>query len=1044
MSLSIDSTLLLFLQREHGLLQGSEPVPAAALEDKLRQGKFSEDQIMRFMRDLRQTPSGQMVTGVSRYWGSRPSTRLSPGDSPFEQLVGRLWERMGDQPNFRALTDSAGAYNAGFLGQQLLEEVALVAMEVEVLQVSTGQTVLAPVSPSASINTPYVNTISADEEPEYPGNLELERRIEDMIRWNALIMAHAANNKFPGLGGHIATYASEATLVEVGLNHFFKVDDLLYPHGHASPGFYARAYLEGRLTREQLEHFRREADGLGLPSYPHPWHLRDFWQFPTVSMGLGPISAIYQARFNRYLENRGIVAEGSTGRVWAFLGDGEMDEVEARGAAHIASRDDLDNLIFVVNCNLQRLDGTVRPNGHIVQELEASFRGAGWNVIKLLWGSRWNPLFAMDSQGILARRLEEVPDGDWQTYVVRDGKYIRDHLFNTPELQSFVEGMIDEEVRELVMDRGGHDPVKVYAAYEQAYRTTGQPTIILAQTIKGYKTPMAGIMKAHQEKKVKDEDLPALRDLYGIPLSDDELKTDFPFYKPEESSPEMIYLRERRENLGGFMPARSDEATHPLEMIPKDFLVEPAAKGSGTRSISTTMALVDLMKRLMKSEQMGSRLVPIIPDEGRTFGMEELFSRGVYDPQGMNFTAADGGTLLTYKTSRTGQLLQEGISEAGAMASFIAAATSYSTHGVPMVPIYIFYSMFGIQRTGDQWWQNADARGRGFLIGATAGRTTLNGEGLQHEDGHSLLMSSVVPNLKSYDPAFGYEIAVIMEEGLRRMYVENEDIFYYVTAYNENTIQPPLPVGEGVREGILKGLYQFASANEIYANGSEDHPRTYILASGPLIQSALRAQKILAEEYGVLSDVWSATSYTELRREAMEVERWNRYHPDQPQKTAYVTRMLGDANLVVAVSDYMKAVPDQITKYIPGKMITLGTDGFGMSDTREALRDHFEIDHRYIVYSTLHGLTQEGKFDKGRLKQIMNDLKIDPKKPDPATYDPARLVVDLDEAVAANTDGADEGASGNGRGNHGRLIAGNRIVRGPAARRPVLEVVVRK
>lgn len=1032
MTTHFDTSLLVYLQQEHGLLQASEPVPAVAVEDKLREGKFSEEQIMRFMRAIRQHPPGRLVTGVSRYWGDRPPDRLQGGNSPYDQLVQKLWARVGDKPWFRALTDSAGAYNAGHVGQHLLEEVALAAMEVGVIQSATDQTIPTAVYPQALlVQTPYINTLPPMNSADYPGDLDLEEKIEDIIRWNALIVAHSANKKFPGLGGHIATYASEATLDEVGLNHFFSAVDQVFTHGHSAPGRYARAYLEGRITRTQMEHFRRETSG-GLPSYPHPWRMPEFWQFPTVSMGLGPLSAIYQARFNRYLENRGIVPEGATGRVWAFLGDGEMDEVEARGAAHIASRDGLDNLVFMVNCNLQRLDGAVRPNGHIIQELEASFRGAGWNVIKLLWGSKWDPLFERDTEGVLARRLEEVPDGDWQTYVVRDGNYIRDHLFNTPELKSFIEGMSDEEVRKLVMDRGGHDRVKVFQAYQEATRTTGKPIIILAQTIKGYKTPMAGIMRTHQEKKVKESDLPALRDLYDIPLTDDELGKHFPFYKPEEDSPEMVYLRERREALGGFIPERQNKTTLSLPLPPDDYLSKEAGRGTlrllngegqtsdqrpttpqyvdtllralqtgslppqrgalgqGARPISTTMALVEQIKLWTKHPEFGGRVVPIIPDEGRTFGMEELFKRGIYDPLGMNFTAADAGQLLTYNTARNGQLLQEGISEAGAMASFIAAATSYSTHGVPMVPIYVFYSMFGIQRTGDQWWQNGDARGRGFLIGATAGRTTLNGEGLQHEDGHSLLMSSVVPNLKSYDPAFAYEMAVIMEEGLKRMYGNNENIFYYVTAYNENFIQPPMPVSEGVREGILKGLYKFALAEEIYANGSEEHQRTHILASGPLMQHALIAQKILAEKYKVMTDVWSATSYTELRREAMDVERWNLLHPDKEPRVPYVTQMLGDKNLVVAVSDFMKAVPDQIAKYVPGKMITLGTDGFGLSDTREALRDYFEIDHRYIVYSTLYGLAQEGKFDKERLALVMRDLGIDPEKPNPATDDPMR------------------------------------------------------
>lgn len=1055
MSSPIDTALLLHLQREHGILQGSDQVSANTVEDKLRAGGYSERQILDFMRALRLDPRSHSVTGVSRYWGDLAPSRLTGGSAPFDRLVDDMWERMRGNDWFEGFVNSAGAYNAALAGQRLLEETALAALQAGLVHlVLPSQRVL---SQTPSVNTPYINTLSPTDPAEYPGDLALEERIENINRWNALVMVHSANKKFPGLGGHIATYASEATLDEVRLNHFFSARGQIFPHGHASPGRYARAYLEGRLTADEVAHFRREVEGLGLPSYPHPWRMPGFWQFPTVSMGLGPIGSIYQARFNRYLENRGIITEGSTGRVWAFLGDGEMDEVEARGAAHIAARDGLDNLIFVVNCNLQRLDGTVRPNGHIIQELEASFRGAGWNVIKLLWGSRWDPLFARDTEGILARRLEEVPDGDWQTYVVKDGAYVRNHLFNTPELQSFIARMTDDEIKMLADDRGGHDRVKVYAAYQEAVRTTGKPTIILAQTIKGYKTPMAGIMRTHQEKKVKDSDLPSLRDLYGIPLSDDQLKEDFPFYKPAEDSPEMVYLQERREVL--------DDYHLPLSLPPDDYLSKEAGRGTlrlldtadqptnqrptiqqyvsallqaletgsspkGTRPISTTMALVDQIKLWTKHPELGPRVVPIIPDEGRTFGMEELFKKGIYDPHGMNFTAADAGQLLTYNTARDGQLLQEGISEAGAMASFIAAATSYSTHGVPMVPIYIFYSMFGIQRTGDQWWLNGDARGRGFLIGATAGRTTLNGEGLQHEDGHSLLMSSVIPNLKSYDPAFAYELAVIMEEGLRRMYGDNEDIFYYVTAYNENYIQPPMPVTEGVRGGILKGLYQFASANEIYANGSADHPRTHILASGPLMQEALKAQKILAEEYGVMADVWSATSYTELRREAMEVERWNQLHPDEIPRVSYVARMLADGNPVVAVSDYMKAVPDQIAKYIPGKMITLGTDGFGMSDTREALRDHFEIDHRYIVYSTLYGLAEEGKFDKARLTPIMSDLGIDAEKPNPASYDPAIVSVDLDEATPANLDGAEEG---NGRSSARPGLA-IRYFRGKAAR----------
>jgi len=833
-------------------------------------------------------------------------------------------------------------------------------------------------------NTPYVNTIPTAEQPPYPGDRAIERRIKSLIRWNAMAMVVRANRREAGIGGHISTFASCATLYEVGFNHFFQANggrcagDQIFFQGHAAPGIYARAYLEGRIGPQKLHNFRRELDqDGGLASYPHPWLMPDFWEFPTVSMGLSAIQAIYQARFNRYLRDRGLKdTDGS--HVWAFLGDGETDEPETLGAITLASREALDNLIFVVNCNLQRLDGPVRGNGQIVQELEAAFRGAGWNVIKVLWGSQWDPLFETDSDGALVQRMQETVDGQWQKYTVESGAYAREHFFGAdPKLAKLVEHLSDQEIYDL--KRGGHDPAKVYAAYERAIKHRGSPTVILAKTVKGYGMGEAGEGRniSHQQKKLNEDELRRFRDRFDIPVSDKHL-ADAPFYRPPEDSEEFQYLSEHRRRLCGFVPRRVIRAT-PLEAPPLDFFAEFLA-GSKGRDMATTMAFVRMLSRLMDHQQLGKLIVPIVPDEARTFGMDALFRKyGIYSSRGQLYEPVDSHLLLYYREAKEGQLLEEGITEAGSMASFTAAGTAHTTHGVNAIPFFIFYSMFGFQRIGDSIWANADARGRGFLVGATAGRTTLAGEGLQHQDGHSHLLASTVPSLQSYDPAFAYEIAVIVREGIFRMFQNHEDVFYYLTVQNEPYPQPAMP--EGVEEGILKGLYKFRPAVD-----PGYRPRVHLLASGAILREALAAQDLLAEQFDVAADVWSATSYTLLRREALEAERWNRLHPELPPRTPYVTAALeAEAWPVVAASDYMKAVPDQVARWIPNGLHTLGTDGFGRSESRARLREHFEVNARHIAVAALYELARRGSLGADRVRQAIDRLGIDPEKPNPAT-----------------------------------------------------------
>ncbi len=831
-------------------------------------------------------------------------------------------------------------------------------------------------------NTPYVNTIPHSRQVRFPGNRAIERRIKSIIRWNALAMVVRANREESGIGGHISTYASAATLYEVAFNHFFHGSawkdggDQIYFQGHASPGIYARAFLEGRLTEAQLENFRRELrSGGGLPSYPHPRLKPDFWEYPTVSMGLGPIMAIYQARFNRYLEDRGL--KQATGRVWAFIGDGETDEPETLGAISLAARERLDNLIFVINCNLQRLDGPVRGNGKIVQELEAIFRGAGWNVIKVLWGDSWDPLLARDEDGALVKRMEEAVDGDFQKYSVEPGSYTREHFFGThPRLRKLVEGLTDEEIAKL--RRGGHDPEKVYAAYKVATEHRGQPSVILAQTIKGYGLGEAGEGKniTHQQKKLNYEELREFRARFGIPVSDEALG-QAPFYKPAADSPEMRYLHARRKQLGGFVPSRRQRAAA-LEPAPSE-LFEEFYGGSEGREASTTMVFVRLLSKLLRDERLGPLIVPIVPDEARTFGMESLFRQvGIYSHVGQRYEPVDRETLLYYKEATDGQILEEGITEAGSVCSFIAAGTAHVSHGVNTIPFFIFYSMFGFQRIGDLIWAAGDMGCRGFLLGGTAGRTTLAGEGLQHQDGHSHLLAYTHPHVLAYDPAFAYELAVIVREGIRRMYVEGESICYYLTVGNEPYSMPPLP--EGVEEGILRGLYRLKGGTGDWAHSVR------LLGSGAIMNEVLLAQRMLADDFGVDSEVWAATSYQQLHREALEVERRNRLHPLEPAAESWVRRCLGDdpQGVVVAASDYVKALPASLGPWIAGRFVALGTDGFGRSDSRAALRDHFEVDARHVTWATLAILARAGKFPAKRLVEARSALAIDPDKPDPA------------------------------------------------------------
>ncbi len=829
-------------------------------------------------------------------------------------------------------------------------------------------------------NTPYVNTIPPEQQPPFPGDWQMERRIKSYIRWNAMAMVVKANST-TNVGGHISTYASAATLYEVGFNHFFRgrtenfPGDMVYFQGHAAPGIYARAFLEGRLDEKHLQNFRQElAEGGGLSSYPHPYLMPEFWQFPTVSMGLGPILSIYQARFNRYLQARGLAKWTEEPKVWCFVGDGESDEPETLGSLTLASRENLDNLIWVVNCNLQRLDGPVRGNGKIIQELEAAFLGAGWNVIKVIWGSDWDDLLARDKSGLLLKRMGEAVDGDYQKYSVEPGSYTRRHFFGKyPELLELVNHLTDEQIHKLL--RGGHDTRKVHAAYQAAMEHKGRPTVILAKTVKGYGLGEAGEGRniSHQQKKMNEKELREFRARFNIPISDDII-AEAPFYRPPPDSPETKYLLERRKTLGGFLPARQVNPGSPALDVPKlDFFAE-FFKGSSAE-VSTTMAFVRLISVLLRHKGLSRNIVPIIPDEARTFGLDALFKDiGIYSSKGQLYDPVDSQSLLYYNEKKDGQILEEGITEAGSMASFIAAGTSYATHGVPMAPFYIYYSMFGPQRVGDLFWLAGDIRAKGFLLGATSGRTTLNGEGLQHQDGHSLLHAGTVPTLLAYDLAFAYEIAVIVADGLRRMYAEGEDIFYYLTLYNENYPMPPMPAG--VEDGILKGLYKFKAGPEISKPGSAGvsmaHPKltggtpalpglkAHIFGSGTIINSALKAQEILAERYGVSADVWSATSYKLLRTDAVCCKRWNMLHPAAPPKKSYVETLLAkEQGPFVAVSDYMRLVPDQIAPWVPGGLMTLGTDGFGRSDTRARLRRFFEVDAE--IHRHCHALRSGGE-----------------------------------------------------------------------------------
>ncbi len=835
----------------------------------------------------------------------------------------------------------------------------------------------------SSIHTPYRNTIKSHEEKQMPPDEGVGKRINALIRWNAVAMVLRAGKYAPELGGHIATYASSSTLYEVGFNYFFKGPnsehggDLLYIQGHSSPGIYARAFLEGRLSEQQLDKFRQEVEVDGLSSYPHPWLMGDFWQFPTVSMGLGPLQAIYQARFLKYLENRNLIkADGR--KVWAFLGDGETDEPESLGALSIAAREKLDNLIFVVNCNLQRLDGPVRGNSKIIQELEGIFRGAGWNVIKVVWGGRWDPLFAHDTDGIMQKRMEECVDGDYQGYKASDGAYVREHFFGQyPELKKMVAHLSDDEIWRL--NRGGHDSQKVFAAYAQAVEHKGSPTVVLAKTIKGYGMGAAGegLNITHQQKKMSIEDLRAFRDRFSIPISDDKI-SEVPFYRPADDSPEIKYLRKQREALGGYLPARTTDF-EPLP-IPDLSAFASVTKSSGDREISTTMAFVRILSVLLKDKALSNRIVPIVPDECRTFGMEGLFRQiGIYSPVGQLYTPVDSGQVMYYREARDGQILEEGINEAGAFCSWMAAATSYSSNKLAMIPFYIYYSMFGFQRIGDLAWAAGDMQARGFLLGGTAGRTTLAGEGLQHQDGHSHILSSTIPNCISYDPTYAYELAVIIQNGLKRMYEQQENVFYYITVMNENYLHPDMPAG--VEDGIIKGMYLLQESNK------KEKKHVQLLGSGTILREVIEAARLLKEDYAVSADIWSVTSFNELRREGLAIERYNRMHPMKAAKQSYVsTQLAGRKGPIIATTDYMRLYADQIRQFIQAPYVTLGTDGFGRSDTRARLRHFFEVDAKFIVIATLSALAELGEVEKSVVVDAMKRYGIDPEKLDPANH----------------------------------------------------------
>ncbi len=833
-----------------------------------------------------------------------------------------------------------------------------------------------------AINTPYRNTIPTSKEARMPGDLFMERAIRSLIRWNAMAMVMRANLKDGTLGGHISTFQSSATLYDIGFNYFFRgstdeqLGDLLYIQGHSAPGIYARSYLEGTLSEEQLDKFRQETDGDGLSSYPHPWLMPEYWQFPTVSMGLGPLQAIYQAHIMKYLDMRGLTEMGSR-KVWCFAGDGEMDEPESQGAIALAGREKLDNLIFVVNCNLQRLDGPVRGNGKIIQELEGVFRGAGWNVIKVVWGRMWDPLFEKDKLGLLQQRMDEAVDGEYQNYKSRSGGYTREQFFGKyPELLKIVEDLSDEDIYRL--NRGGHDPYKVYAAYHAATNHTGQPTVILAKTVKGYGLGPAGEAQnyTHSVKKLDLEALKDFRDRFDIPIPDSELEK-VPYYRPSEDSTEMRYLKERRASLGGSLPRRKPDFTA-LDIPPLSDL-ESITKGSGDREISTTMAFVRILSALIKNKSIGERIVPIVPDEARTFGMEGMFRQlGIYSSSGQLYEPTDTGQIMYYREDKTGQVMEEGINEGGAFAAWLAAATSYSNHETPLIPFYIFYSMFGFQRIGDLCWAAGDLQARGFLLGGTSGRTTLNGEGLQHQDGHSHVLSSTVPNCVSYDPTYAYELAVIIQRGLQEMYVEKLPRYYYITIMNENYEQPAMP--EGVAEGIIKGMYL------LQKNSAKNSKKVVqLLGSGTILREAIAAADLLKKDFGVTADIWSVTSFNELRREGLSTHRWNLLHPEETPRQSYVEECLeGARGPVIAATDYMKTYSDQIREFVPGTYEVLGTDGFGRSDTRARLRKFFEVDRHYIAVSALSALVKDNVIEAGQVAKAIEMYDIDPDKPDPA------------------------------------------------------------
>jgi len=831
-----------------------------------------------------------------------------------------------------------------------------------------------------SATTQYINTIPAAQQPKYPGNPDMEIKLHSYIRWNAMAMVVRAN-KHTNVGGHIASFASAAALYDVGFSHFWRAPssnhggDLIFFQGHSVPGVYARAYMLGRLTDEQLDNFRQEVDGKGISSYPHPWLMPDFWQFPTVSMGLGPLCAIYAARFMKYMDSRGMI-EAKDRKVWAFLGDGETDEVESLGAIGMAAREKLDNLVFVINCNLQRLDGPVRGNGKIIQELEAEFRGAGWNVIKVVWGTHWDSLLARDTKGLLKKRMMECVDGEYQTFKAKNGAYVREHFFNTPELKAMVADWTDDEIWRL--NRGGHDLFKIFSAYKAATEHKGQPTLILAKTIKGFGMGQAGeaMNISHQQKKLDEEAIRRFRDRFGIPVPDDQL-AEVPYLKFPEDSPEHKYMMERRMSLGGFLPARRTKAD-PLP-VPglETFAALLKASGEG-RELSTTMAIVRIMNTLLKDKQIGRHVVPIVPDESRTFGMEGMFRQyGIWNQEGQKYVPEDHDQLMFYKESKTGQVLQEGINEAGSMADWIAAGTAYSVHGVQMMPFYIFYSMFGLQRTMDLCWAAGDQRTRGFLIGGTAGRTTLNGEGLQHEDGHSLLMANMIPNCISYDPTFQYEVAVVVQDGLRRMFAEQQDVYYYITVMNENYEHPEMP--DGAEHDIIKGMYAFRK-------GGDGKLRVQLLGSGTIFREVIAAAELLKNDWGVEADIWGCPSFNELVRDGQAADRWNMLHPVEAPRLSHVEKCLKDTTgPVIAATDYIKLFAEQIRPFVKRTYVTLGTDGFGRSDTREKLRHFFEVDRRWVTVAALKALADDGLIERDKVAAALLKYQLDPNKPNPMT-----------------------------------------------------------